>query len=155
MRTAANKTSKAQAQAQAPKEKITTTEAANFIYSDAEHKLARLDAQLERDLRDLNENFLSRFTWAAKDIYIASFQKKLYTYLLKELNAADSFHYADALDIVIEEMERYTSKSFNVRTSSTCMLSNETSTWEFMQRLDFIETLKNYKKYYLKTQQSI
>ena len=154
MRTAANKTSKAQAQAQAPKVQITTAEAAGYIYNETQSKLSRLDAQLERDLRDLNANFLSRFTWAAKDIYIASFQKKLYTYLLKELNAADSYHYAHALDIVIEEMERYTSKSFNVRCSSTCMLSNETSTWEFMQRLDFIETLKDYKKYYLLTLQS-
>jgi hypothetical protein len=154
MRTAANKTSKAQAQAQAPKVQMTPVEAADFIYNDVKSKLARLQVQLERDLRDLNANFLSRFTWAAKDIYIASFQYKLYTYLRQELLSADSYHYAHALDIVIEEMERYTSKSFNVRCSSTCMLSNETSTWEFMQRLDFIETLKDYKKYYLLTLQS-
>lgn len=134
--------------------KLTTTQVADYIYSEVERKLARTQVQLERDLRELTENYLGRFTWAAKDIYIASFQVKLYSYLLKELNNADSYHYAEALDIVIEEMQKYTSKSFNVRCSSTCMLSNETSTWEFMQRLDFLETLKDYKKQYVATLKS-
>jgi len=89
-------------------------------------------------------------TWASKDIYVASFNRKLYKELRSQLNEADCYHYIEAIDIVIEEQEKYTSRSYNVRSASTCMLTNEASTWEFMQRLDFIEELKQYKKQYMR-----
>lgn len=129
---------------------ISIPQVASDIYNDVESTMSRLDAQIERDLLDLTSNYLSRFTWASKDIYVASFKRKLYKELRSQLNEADCYHYIDAIDIVIEEQEKYTSRSYNVRSASTCMLTNEASTWEFMQRLDFIEELKQYKKQYMR-----
>ena len=123
---------------------------ASDIYNDVDSTIGRLDAQIVRDMLDLTSDYLSRFTWASKDIYVALFKRKLYKELRSQLGEADCYHYIEAIDIVIEEQEQHTSRSYNVRSFSTCMLTNETSTWEFMQRLDFIQELKQYKKQYMR-----
>jgi hypothetical protein len=105
----------------------TTTQNANVI-AEITKRISRLEKDVAKMQQDLNANFQHYFTWHSKDMFVAHVQLE---YL--------KFTYSNGVDAGLKLMKRFTSQSYNIRSSSSCELTAASSTWKFVAVLDLIE----------------
>ena len=88
---------------------------------------------------ELQKNFLTYFSENSEKIYKNTIEMNLLEIILKKSNEIDI---EEVLIDGISILKKYCNRSYNVRAKSTDNLVNESSTWEYVAKLEMIENLE-------------
>jgi len=113
-------------------EKLTQLQQLKEVY---ERLLENTKENLNGNLNRLQNDFENEFTWNAKSAYTNSVQVRLYELIIGRINE-------DKLDMAAAEISEFVSRIYNVRSTSTCELTNASSTWKYIVYSDTLEQLK-------------
>jgi hypothetical protein len=82
-------------------------------------------------MQKLQENLVHQFTWVAKEAYIGAYMVKRYTPFINYIKDMDMVSLIGALEKESEKQNTWLRRSYNIRTKSTCELTQVSSTWEY------------------------
>lgn len=83
------------------------------------------------------------FKWHSEEMFKQEWRKENLTSLVPIIEGSeDDQDMVFKMNKYIESMEKFISRSYNVRTRSTSAIDSEVSTWEFIYTMDLIQELK-------------
>ena len=94
-------------------------------------KIESTQNSINSNMERLTRNFNHEFTWVTESLVSDNIK-------LREYKNAVTY----GLDVTIEELEKFVSRPYNVRNSSTCELTNFKSTVVFVTIMKLLEELK-------------
>ena len=100
------------------------------------------NSEIEKMEIKMKENFVYYFAWAGEDLFNLNHKRNL----LKELVNPNQYDYD--VELMIKDLSRFVSQSYNVRENSSGALHREASTFKFVATMEFIDILKNIVKQY-------
>jgi hypothetical protein len=117
-------------------------QAENYIQSEID----RLERNLEKDKLKLIEDYEYQFEWIAEDIFKMTVKLRLLNRVLKCTNeVADTT--IKKIEICLKEFKTFTSRSYNVRSNSSCSMTKEASTMRFIVYMEVITMLEGLLEY--------
>lgn len=132
---------------------IAITEKTQELIQDILHELTCLEYQSQHDwksgIEKLTQNAVHNMSWYAKDIYVGQFMEnkyKKFAALIKENENNIEEDLIPALEEIEEQYDYFLSQPFNLRTKSTCEVTQMTSTWEYECQLNAKNLVKKLLK---------
>lgn len=97
-----------------------------------DYNISRSKRLIAESMERLNQDFFYEFEWVGERMLIESIKLKMYT--------AAKEH---GIELVIDDLEKYVSRSYNVIGTSTCQFRNLKIAVEFRTKMDVLAELKS------------
>jgi len=111
---------------------------------ELETKLRLKQNELKGSKERLFKDFNNEINWVLRAIYDANQWIEILTFILKDVDGNDNDY--DMIEVLIKQfVDRYETdlfRAWNVRKRSTCEVTNMTSTWEFENKIEILNFLK-------------